>query len=81
MIEENFNQRLQKIEALLSMWSMRKMSLKGKILIVNLMKSLADVIRSDEQMNLSEVKYFDMVASALGATPSEIAGFVAEESA
>jgi len=45
-----------------------------------LLKSLADVIRSDEQTNLSEVKYFDMVARALDATPSEIAGFVPKAS-
>jgi uncharacterized tellurite resistance protein B-like protein len=45
-----------------------------------LLKSLAEVIRSDEQTNLSEAKYFDMVATALGATPSEIAGFVPEGS-
>jgi uncharacterized tellurite resistance protein B-like protein len=45
-----------------------------------LLKNLADVIRSDEQTNLSESKYFDMVARALDATPSEIAGFVPKES-
>ncbi len=43
-----------------------------------IMRCLADVIRSDQKTNLSEAKYFDMVARALDATPSEIAGFVPE---
>jgi uncharacterized tellurite resistance protein B-like protein len=41
-----------------------------------LLRCLADVIRSDEQTNSSEMIYFDMVAKALDAAPSEIAGFV-----
>ena len=41
-----------------------------------LLKSLADVIRSDGKTNRSEEKYFDRVAKALDATPSEIAGIV-----
>ncbi len=55
----------------------RKIDARQRAIIL---KSLADVIRSDEQTNLSESKYFDMVARALDATPSEIAGFVPKES-
>lgn len=45
-----------------------------------LLRCLADVIHCDQQTNLSEVKYFDKVARALDASPSEIAGLVAPES-
>jgi uncharacterized tellurite resistance protein B-like protein len=55
----------------------RKLDAKQRAI---LLKSIADVIRSDEKTNLSESKFFDRVANALDATPSEIAGFVLEES-
>lgn len=55
----------------------RKIDARQRAIIL---QSLADVIRSDEQTNLSESRYFDMVARALDATPSEIAGFVPKES-
>jgi hypothetical protein len=35
MIQENFRERLKKIENLLQLWCLRKMTLKGKIIIVN----------------------------------------------
>jgi hypothetical protein len=35
MIQENFNLRLKKIESLLKTWGLRKMTIKGKIIIVN----------------------------------------------
>ena len=35
MVQENFNIRLKKIETLLETWSLRKMTIKGKIIIVN----------------------------------------------
>ncbi len=44
-----------------------------------IMQSLAEVIRSDERVSPFETDYFDMVANALKATPSEIVGLVAEE--
>jgi len=43
---------------------------------VSIMLSLAEVIRSDERVAQFEIDYFDMVANALRATPSEIAGLV-----
>ena len=54
----------------------RKLDARQRAIIL---KSLVDVIRSDEKTNLSEAKYFDMVARALDATPSEIAGIVPKE--
>jgi uncharacterized tellurite resistance protein B-like protein len=39
--------------------------------------ALADVFRSDSNVSVLEVDFFDRVAIALQATPSEIAGFVA----
>jgi uncharacterized tellurite resistance protein B-like protein len=42
-----------------------------------IMQSLAAVIRSDERISHFETDYFDIVANALKATPSEIAGLVA----
>lgn len=39
---------------------------------------LADVIRSDKHVSFFETAYFDNVATALGATPSEIIGLIAE---
>ena len=38
-----------------------------------LLRALAEVIRSDERISHFETDYFDMVATALKATPSEIA--------
>ncbi len=43
-----------------------------------ILRSLGEVIRSDERISPSETDYFDVVANALKATPSEIAGLVAE---
>jgi uncharacterized tellurite resistance protein B-like protein len=45
---------------------------------VSLLGALADVVRSDERISHFETDYFDMVAAALSATPSEIAGLVAD---
>ncbi len=45
---------------------------------VAILHSLGEVIRSDERISLFETHYFDMVANALKATPSEIAGLVAD---
>ena len=42
-----------------------------------ILRCLADVIRSDERISSFETDYFDMVATALQATPSEIAGLLA----
>ena len=41
---------------------------------VTLLRCLTEVIRSDERISHFETDYFDMVARALNATPSEIAG-------
>jgi uncharacterized tellurite resistance protein B-like protein len=43
---------------------------------MTIMHSLAEVVRSDERISHFETDYFDMVANALKATPSEIAGLV-----
>lgn len=43
-----------------------------------ILRCLADVIRSDDRISHFETDYFDMVGRALKATPSEIAGLVAE---
>jgi uncharacterized tellurite resistance protein B-like protein len=40
-------------------------------------RALADVFRSDSNVSILEVDFFDRVATALQATPSEIAGLVA----
>ncbi len=45
---------------------------------VAILHSLGEVIRSDERISSSETDYFDVVANALKATPSEIAGLVAD---
>ena len=45
---------------------------------MTIMHSLAEVIRSDERVSRFETDYFDMVANALKATPSEIMGLVVE---
>lgn len=39
-----------------------------------ILQCLADVIRADERISHFETDYFDMVATALKATPSEIVG-------
>jgi len=44
-----------------------------------IIQSLAAVIRSDDRISHFETDYFDTVANALRATPSEIAGLVALE--
>ena len=44
-----------------------------------ILRCLSDVIRSDERVSHFETEYFDMVAKALKATPSEIVGLVAEK--
>ena len=43
---------------------------------VRIIQCLAEVIHSDERISTFETTYFDMVAEALKATPSEIAGLV-----
>ena len=43
-----------------------------------IMQSLAEVIRSDERVSRFETDYFDLVANALKATPSELSGLVPE---
>jgi uncharacterized tellurite resistance protein B-like protein len=40
-------------------------------------RALADVFRSDSNVSVLEVDFFDRVATALQASPSEIAGLVA----
>lgn len=49
----------------------RKLSDEDRINILNCLESL---IRSDNQIRYSELEFFDYVATALQATPSEIAG-------
>lgn len=49
----------------------RKLASEDRVRIVHL---LADVIRSDTEVSVLEIDFFDMVANALNATPSEIAG-------
>jgi uncharacterized tellurite resistance protein B-like protein len=53
----------------------RKLEARDRMTI---MHSLAEVIRSDERVSRFETDYFDMVANALKATPSEIMGLVVE---
>ena len=43
-----------------------------------ILSCLAEVIRSDERISHFETDYFDMVAKALRATPSEVAGLRAQ---
>ena len=40
-------------------------------------RALADVFRSDKNVSVLEIEFFDRVATALQATPSQIAGLVA----
>jgi uncharacterized tellurite resistance protein B-like protein len=49
----------------------RKLDVEGRM---SIMHYLAEVLESDEQITDSETAYFDMVAKALKATPSEIMG-------
>lgn len=44
-----------------------------------ILRGLGDVIRSDERISRFETDYFDGVARALEATPSEIAGLAPSE--
>ncbi len=53
----------------------RKLDAKDRMII---MQSLAEVIRSDERVSRFETDYFDLVANALKATPSELSGLVPE---
>ena len=53
----------------------RKLDERERIVI---MTSLASVIRSDDQIRPFELDFFDKVAMALRATPSEIAGLISE---
>jgi uncharacterized tellurite resistance protein B-like protein len=41
-----------------------------------ILQALADVIRSDTEISGLEVDYFNRVATALGATPAELAGLI-----
>jgi uncharacterized tellurite resistance protein B-like protein len=52
-------------------------SSEEKMLIV---RSLADVIKSDLRISTLETDFFDQVAQALEITPSELAGLVPEDS-
>ena len=45
---------------------------------VTILSSLASVIRSDDKVRDFEIDFFDKVALALRATPSEIAGLINE---
>jgi uncharacterized tellurite resistance protein B-like protein len=54
----------------------RKLEAKDRATII---KSLAEVIRSDERVSHFETDYFDTVVNALGATPSEIIGLLPED--
>lgn len=55
----------------------RKLSEAERIAILN---SLASIIRSDAEIRYSELDFFDRVATALRATPSEIAGLMISDS-
>jgi uncharacterized tellurite resistance protein B-like protein len=46
---------------------------------VEILKCLADVVRADGRVSHFETDYFDMVAGALKATPSELVGLIAVE--
>ena len=53
----------------------RKLDERERLVI---MTSLASVIRSDSEIRIFELDFFDKVALALRATPSEIAGLINE---
>ena len=44
---------------------------------VTVIQALADVFRSDKNVSVLEVDFFDKVAEALHVTPSQVAGLVA----
>jgi len=52
----------------------RQLSPTDRVRIVNL---LADVIKSDTEISVLEVDFFDMVAESLRTTPAELAGLIA----
>ncbi len=52
----------------------RKLSPKDRASIVRL---LAEVIKSDTEISVLEVDFFNMVADALRTTPAELAGLIA----
>ena len=51
----------------------RRLSPTDRVRIVNL---LADVIKSDTEISVLEVDFFNMVAEALRTTPAELAGLI-----
>ena len=53
----------------------QKLNASNRATTVN---ALAEVIRSDTQVSSRETDFFDMVAHALGVTPSELPGLVAD---
>ncbi len=63
----------QSIERYLST-ATRKLDERERVIIL---ASLATIIRSDEEIRIFELDFFDKVALALRATPSEIAGLIA----
>jgi uncharacterized tellurite resistance protein B-like protein len=62
----------QSIERYLST-ATRKLDERERVIIL---ASLATVIRSDDEIRFFELDFFDKVALALKATPSEIAGLI-----
>ncbi len=46
---------------------------------VNTVHALADVFRSDQEISVLEIDFFNRVAASLEVTPAEIAGLVAGE--
>lgn len=66
----------QSLERTLSNAS-RKLSEEERVTILS---CLADIIRSDELIRYHELDFFDRVATALRATPSEIAGLMVSSS-
>lgn len=46
---------------------------------VNITKALAEVILADGRVTTKEVRFFDMVVSALGLTPGSLLGLFAED--
>ena len=53
----------------------KNLLVRDRIAVVHL---LAEVIKSDTEISVLEVDFFDMVARALNASPSEIAGLSAD---
>ena len=45
---------------------------------MTILKCLADVVRANGRVSHLETDYFDMVAGALKATPSELVGLVSK---